>query len=60
MNETLKNTIEKVEELLHRLKGLKEINSVDELRLVLIKAMIEEAEDRLNEFGKKLYNRVKQ
>lgn len=60
MNETLESTIEKVEELLHRLKGIKEVNSVDELRLVLIKTMIEEAEDRLNDFGKKLYNRVKQ
>lgn len=57
MSETQIMAIEMCKDLLKRLYKLKEIENVDELRLVLIKTKIQECDKILDEVGEKVFKR---
>lgn len=46
-------------DLYQRITEIGDINSIDELRLILIKRKIEESNDIVNDFGKVMFERAK-
>jgi hypothetical protein len=58
MNEIQQQTIELAQELIKRLEAQTEINSIDELRLILIKRRIEESFKIIDDFGKQLFQGI--
>ena len=58
MNEELEKTIAAATALLERLSSVKEVNNVDELRLIVIRNRIADIQKIIDDFGKKLYERL--
>ncbi len=59
MNETKQQVLQSINVLYDNLLNIKDINEVDELRLILIKHKIEEAQKIIDDFGKKMYEGLK-
>ena len=59
MNEIQESTLKAIMDLYQRITEIGDINSIDELRLILIKRKIEESNDIVNDFGKVMFERAK-
>lgn len=59
MNEIQESTLKAIMDLYQRIAEIGDINSIDELRLILIKRKIEESNDIVNDFGKVMFERAK-
>lgn len=58
MNEELEKTIATATALLERLSEINKVNNIDELRLIIIRNRIAEIQKIIDDFGKKLYERL--
>lgn len=59
MNEIQTSTLNAIMDLYQRIAEIGDINSIDELRLILIKRKIEESNDIVDDFGKVIFERAK-
>lgn len=59
MNEIQESTLKAIMDLYQRITEIGDINSIDELRLILIKRKIEESNDIVNDFGKVMFERAR-
>lgn len=59
MNETQQEVIQKLNSLFDKLIDVKELNQVDELKLVLVKKHLEESHKLVDSLGEKVVLRIR-